>query len=60
MDFGVFFGALIISYALCAFIIATTVGDLLPPDTWTGKGRWKGLMAWAVALAFFITAYVSD
>ena len=58
MDFGVFFGALIISYALCAFVVVSTVGDLLPKDTF--ETRWKRLALWAVALAAVITANVGS
>ena len=54
MDFGVFFGALIISYGLCAFVVVSTVSDLLPKDTF--ETRWKRLALWAVALAAVITS----
>ena len=58
MDFGVFFGALIISYALCAFVVVSTVGDLLPKDAF--ETRWKRLVLWAVALAAVITSNVGS
>ena len=58
MDFGVFLGALIISYALCAFVVASTAGDLLPKDAF--ETRWKRLALWAVFLAAVITANVGS
>ena len=57
MDFfGVFLIYLIISYALCAYVVVSTVGDMLPKDAL--ETRWKRFALWAVILAALSAANI--
>ena len=51
-----FLGALIISYALCAFVVVSTVGDLLPKDAF--ETRWKRFAIGSVIIGAFSSTYV--
>ena len=56
MDLGVLFGAFLVGYAFCGAVVASTVGDLLPADTF--EKRWKRLAIWAFVIAGIASAYV--
>ena len=56
MDFGVLFGAFLVGYAFCGAVVASTVGDLLPPNTF--EKRWKRLAIWAFVIAGIASGYI--